>query len=426
MINAQMMDSVGHKVRRLLDQGVVVHCPGTVDAADSLDPGRIAPGVVIHAGCRLRGANTSIGPGSVIGEEAPATIDDCQLGRGVSLKGGYFSESTFLDGSSVGSCAHVRPGTLLEEGASAAHAVGFKQTVLFPFVTVGSLVNLCDCLVSGGTGRADHSEIGSSYIHFNFTPHQDKATASLLGDVPRGVMLDRPPIFLGGQGGLVGPARLAFGTVVAAGVTCRQDILEENQLFAGRAVGGGGTRAYSNGVYVGIERLMSNNLHYIGNIRALQAWYQLVRKPLMTGVPCQEACYAGATARLALIFEERVTRLGEVAARMAGALTQSETGKRPSPGAAAVRSYAELVDSWPAVEARLRAGTPDAIGEREREAFLDEWRGIPSLTPYPEAVASLSPAGRAAGSTWLQALVDEVAVGAYEIYSGPRGSAAGA
>ena len=66
--------------------------------------------------------------------------------------------------------------------------------------------------MAGGTSRKNHSEIGSSYIHFNFTPHQDKATPSLVGDVPRGVMLDRAPIFLGGQGGLVGPVRIAYGT----------------------------------------------------------------------------------------------------------------------------------------------------------------------------------------------------------------------
>jgi hypothetical protein len=419
-----MIDTVSDKVRRLLDQGVVVHSPGTVHVDDDLDPERIAPGVIVHAGCRLRGAGTSIGSGSVIGEEAPATVDDCQLGRGVSLKGGYFSGSTFLDGSSVGSCAHVRPGTLLEEGASAAHSVGFKQTILLPFVTAGSLINLCDCLVSGGTGRADHSEVGSSYIHFNFTPHQDKATASLLGDVPHGVMLDRPPIFLGGQGGLVGPARLAFGTVVAAGVICRRDILEENRLFTGRAAGEGGTRSYSNGIYAGVDRLVANNLHYLGNIRALQAWYRVARKPLMTGLACQEACHAGAMARLALIFEERVTRLGEVVERMAAALAQAEAGARPSLEASVVRSYREFMDSWPAIENRVRAVVPDAVGARERETFLAEWQEVPSLIPYPDAVASLAPAGRKAGSAWLQAVVDEVAVSATEIYSGQRDSAA--
>jgi UDP-N-acetylglucosamine/UDP-N-acetylgalactosamine diphosphorylase len=87
-----------------------------------------------------------------------------------------------------------------------AHAVGLKQTILFPFVTLGSLINFCDCLMGGGTSRRNHSEVGSSFIHFNYTPRQDKATASLLGDVPRGVMLDQPPIFLGGREESSGPS----------------------------------------------------------------------------------------------------------------------------------------------------------------------------------------------------------------------------
>ena len=132
----------------------------------------------------------------------------------------------------MGSAAHVRPGTLLEEEAGGAHAVGLKQTIFLSFVTAGSLINFCDGLMAGGTSRKNHSEIGSSYIHFNFTPHQDKATPSLIGDVPRGVMLDQPPIFLGGQGGLVGPVRIAYGTVIPAGTICRQDILRRRGLFA--------------------------------------------------------------------------------------------------------------------------------------------------------------------------------------------------
>jgi len=116
----------------------------------------------------------------------------------------------------MGSGSHVRDGTILEEQASVAHTVALKQTILFPFVTLGSLINFCDCFMSGGTDRKNHSEVGSSYIHFNFTPNQDKATASLIGDVPNGVMLNKNPIFLGGQGGLIGPCRLTFGTIIAA------------------------------------------------------------------------------------------------------------------------------------------------------------------------------------------------------------------
>ena len=95
-----------------------------------------------------------------------------------------------------------------------AHTVGLKQTIFFPFV-VGELNQFCDALMAG-RNRMEHSEIGSSFIHFNYTPHEDKATASLIGDVPRGVMLDQPPIF-GRAGGIVGPVRMEYGTVLAAG-----------------------------------------------------------------------------------------------------------------------------------------------------------------------------------------------------------------
>ena len=36
---------------------------------------RIAPGVVIHVGCKVFGAQTSIGPHCVLGREAPATVE---------------------------------------------------------------------------------------------------------------------------------------------------------------------------------------------------------------------------------------------------------------------------------------------------------------------------------------------------------------
>ena len=217
-------------IAALLQRGVKLVAPETVAVGTDVDPARIAPDVVIHPGCRLDGKSLAIGPGCVLDEEAPLTLRDCQLGARVRLKGGFLERATLLDGAEVGSCAHIRPGTLLEEEASLGHSVGLKQTVMLPYVTAGSLINFCDCLMAGGTGPDNHSEIGSSYIHFNFTPHQDKATASLIGDVPRGVMVDQPPIFLGGQGGLVGPCRIAYGTVLAAGQICRHDVLKPGHL----------------------------------------------------------------------------------------------------------------------------------------------------------------------------------------------------
>ncbi|HOW97775.1 MAG TPA: UDP-N-acetylglucosamine pyrophosphorylase [Kiritimatiellia bacterium] len=393
-------------VKALLQRGVVMPCPAAVEVGDDVHPERIAPGVVLHAGSAVRGAETAIGAGSVIGGEAPATVEDCQLGKKVALKGGYFSGATFLDGANMGSAAHVRPGTLLEEEAGGAHAVGLKQTIFLPYVTAGSLINFCDALMAGGTSRKNHSEIGSSYIHFNFTPHQDKATPSLIGDVPRGVMLDRPAIFLGGQGGLVGPVRIAFGTVIPAGQICRRDILEENRLYAGApAAGDGGLRPYSAQLYRSVARVVRNNLVYIGNIWALRRWYEQVRKPWMTGDPIAQACYEGAVARLDEVLEERVKRLGDLAGRMAKSLELAKKESLPEPVLARQR---ELMERWPEMEAVLKRGPGEGTGAADRDGFLQAWSAADRGAGYLKAIAALPENARRAGSAWLQALVDEL------------------
>jgi hypothetical protein len=406
-------EKVNPMVTALLRRGVKMPLPHAVYVDECVDPARVAPGVIIHPGCRLRGSLTFIGPDCEIGAEAPATVDDCRLGRGVALKGGCFESATFLDGSSVGSGAHIRPGTLLEEEASAAHSVAFKQTILFPFVTAGSLINFCDCLISGGSDRRNHSEVGSSYIHFNFTPHQDKATASLIGDVPRGVMLREPAIFLGGQGGLVGPARIAFGTIVAAGVICRQDITAERKLFIGRPLPDRPLTAYDNGVYTGIPRLLANNLAYLGNIRALQAWYREARAPFLRRAPHGSACLEGALACLDLIVEERIIRLGEVAAIMRDALLQATAGsRRPlSPGLTA--TYRRIVDDWPRLEESLRT-EPPADGNRpaDRARLLAELEPATASAGYLDAMRSLSLEACQAGTRWLTGVVESVTVAA--------------
>jgi bifunctional UDP-N-acetylglucosamine pyrophosphorylase/glucosamine-1-phosphate N-acetyltransferase len=400
---------ITEKVQALIDRGVVVPCPESVEIGKEVQLERIAAGVIIHTGCRILGEQTAIGAGCEIGSEQPATVENCQLGQRVSLKGGFFSGATFLDDSSVGSGAHVRPGTLLEEEANGAHAVGLKQTVFFPFVTGGSLINFCDALMAGGTSRKNHSEIGSSYVHFNFTPHQDKATPSLIGDVPHGVMLDQPPIFLGGQGGLIGPVRIGYGTVIPAGVICRQDILERNQLFAPTPPAFREPEAFTMGMYRSINRIVTNNLIYIGNIRALQAWYQHARKRFISADPSGEAVYAGALGQLNVIVKERLNRLKELASKMPRSL---EKARAALGGVLPAIPYAQqqaLIDRWPAMEARLLQGPAPETGAARRDAFLAQWEKIGTAIPHLKAVGSLGAEARAAGTAWLQAIVDTTA-----------------
>ena len=377
-------------LQQLQSRGVVFLVPEATYVAADVNPARIAPGVTVHPGCRLSGAKLSVGLGSVIGAEAPATVVDCQLGAKVHLAGGYFERATFLDGFKAGSGAHVRPGCLFEEESSIAHTGGVKQTVFLPWVTAGSLINFCDCLMAGGTGRKSHSEIGSSYIHFNFTPHQDKATASLIGDVPRGVLLNQPAIFLGGQGGLVGPCVIEYGTVIPAGQIWRGDVTEPGRLVAKPLLRSTINTPYDSRLYHGVKRVLRNNLLYIGNILALDLWYRVFRAPFMQADPYQAACYAGARGRLAEILEERLSRLDELAKKVAQSLALDQG----SPVAEEHRAFAA---QWPAMKdaltarlsARESAVVPEAVqaivASLPAKSYLSEVQSLPS-----EAVQALT------------------------------------
>ena len=87
--------------------------------------------------------------------------------------------------------------------------------------------------ISGGSSNENHSEIGSSYVHFNYTPNQDKATPSMFGD-SAGCFLRENPIFLGGQGGAVGPMKVGYGNVISAGSILRNNCLEEKSINISR------------------------------------------------------------------------------------------------------------------------------------------------------------------------------------------------
>ncbi|MFZ3046667.1 MAG: protein GlmU, partial [Desulfatirhabdiaceae bacterium] len=139
--------------------------------------------------------------------------------------------------------------------------------------------------------------------------NQDKATASLLGDVPRGVMLNRLPIFLGGQGGMVGPCRMEFGNVVAAGSIIRKDEPRPGRLIqesARKSV----NIPFTNGLHLTLRRIMANNIAYIANLLALMQWYKQVRR-LFVGHRFPEALLDGLCQTLDTNIQERVNRLIE-------------------------------------------------------------------------------------------------------------------
>lgn len=371
------------RVQMLVRQGVCVPAPAQVFVGADVKLERVRPGATLYPGARIEGGGSWISPGAEVGTEGSVCARNCVLGKGAKLASGSFEDCVMFDGASLGPSGHGRAGTLLEEGASTAHAVGTKQTILLAFATLGSNINCCDALLAGGTGPFDHSEIGSGFIHFNFTPFGptgDKATPSLFGDVPHGVFMRSRRIFLGGAGGVVGPVKIGFGTVLAAGSVWRRgrgagvlalaERLPERDLsFAPEKQGR-------------VREKLLANLAYIGNLVALKAYYKDVRLPLARGDKDREAVLDAA---LKLLDASVLERLKQMERWVAG-LPESGDG-------------AGLRADWPQLKAALqqpvRPPTPGALRVHESGDAI-------------QFVRALSADAVAAGTAWLQAIVDGV------------------
>ena len=380
------MKSNDHTIKeKLLAKGVAMPNPDSVYIADDVDPGRISgKGVTVFAGSKIVGSNTLILPDTTIGYEAPVTMENCLVGKNVRLNGGYFQEAVFLGGNVVGTNAHVRSGTILEEQARAAHTVGLKQTILFPFVTLGSLINFCDCFMAGGTSRKDHSEVGSSFVHFNYTPNQDKATASMMGNVHQGVMLDQHPIFLGGQGGIVGPVRIGFGCLTGAGTIVRKDEERPDRMILA-----GGTKSVSlprrPGLHTGAVRIFNHNIRYIAALTALGAWYLHVR-PLFTTDDLSANLLTGLQKTLAGGIRERIKQLEKFCDTLGSALTCDQVR-------AGMHTAKKHFDTVPGQGTMTRDG----------EIFVARMANLAAQThtDYTACIQGLAPENKAMGSEWL-------------------------
>ena len=390
------------KIMQLINKGVHIARPDSIEIGEEVDIDKISgEGVVIHAGSKIFGNSTVILRDAKIGFEAPASINNCQIGPEVELKGGFFENAVFLAQVKAGLGSHVREACIFEEQASIAHTVATKHTILFPFVTLGSLINFCDCLMAGGSNRKNHSEVGSSFIHFNFTPNQDKATASLIGDVPRGVLLKQPPIFLGGQGGLVGPCRLAYGVTVAAGTILRKDELRPGRLIFGETMPAGNA-PYKPGRYRIPKRVVVNNIVYIANLIALNQWYDQVRR-LFISDDFPPVLLSGLKEKLALAITERIHRLEVLGDKM-------QTRDRPGESSPVCDQIDDFYQNWSQLKDLLNQRKKEEGDVTQRGFFLEKIQKhiVENGTDYIGVIQGLSASDGAMATVWLQGIVDQV------------------
>lgn len=316
-----MSYNIENTLKALEDKGVKIIDPRQVYVSPDVDLDRIYPGSVLYPGTRITGRRTLIGSGAKIGTEGPAVVNDSVIGAKASIASGYVTECTLLPRAKAGANCHFRGGTLLEEEANTAHAVGLKQTIMMYGVTMGSLINFCDALLSGGLSRKVHTEVGSGFIHFNFTPwgeSGDKATPSLIGTVTEGVFLDKPPIFLGGMSGIVGPKEIGFGAMTVAGQVVRKSVPDDTMYSGGRS---SFERSFSYNNSAPSEKhlrvVRECNVDYLAQLYALKAWYTHVRlkRSNLCGDEELSLVYAAALETLDECVKERIKRYKSFASR---------------------------------------------------------------------------------------------------------------
>ncbi|MGM0418571.1 MAG: protein GlmU [Thermodesulfobacteriota bacterium] len=388
------------KIKELLiNKGVFIQNPQTVTIDSDVNPDNIEPGAYISQGCVIKGKNIYISSGAVIGSKGPASVENCAVDEGAELGSGFFKESVFLPGSKTGSGAEIREGCIMEEKSSAAHNVGMKQTILFPYAALGSIINFCDCMLTGGTSSKNHSEVGSSFIHFNFTPDQDKATPSIMGNVYEGVFLDQPPVFLGGQGGMAGPCRLEFGITSAAGSIIRRDELRRNRLIY-ESVQRNFNIEKKAGVYSSINRIVKNNIFYIANLASLKQWYLYVRKGFLRDKILE---YALQTIDLAV--EERKKRLVQLAEKAKNGIDLLEKEDKSSKLLEIKRNFCTNSDKLADLISDIYEN--DLICSKKRDDFLLKFNKNNSDKAYLEKIHNLDVTVVNSGIDWLSSVTEE-------------------
>ncbi|MDH4162441.1 MAG: bifunctional UDP-N-acetylglucosamine diphosphorylase/glucosamine-1-phosphate N-acetyltransferase GlmU, partial [Nitrospirota bacterium] len=175
-------------------RGVTMTDPETVFIGDGVVIGK---DTLLYAGVRLEG-NTVIGEGCTL---LPGSrIVNSTLGDRVVIKDHcVIEQSTVSRESSVGPFAHLRPGTVLGEGAKVGNFVEIKKSVIGERSKANHLSYIGDATV----GR--DVNIGAGVITCNYDGYQKHQTVIEDG------------VFVGSDAQLVAPVTIGKGALVAAG-----------------------------------------------------------------------------------------------------------------------------------------------------------------------------------------------------------------
>ncbi|MGK5093403.1 hypothetical protein WDW89_15510 [Deltaproteobacteria bacterium TL4] len=413
-------------LRDLQNNGVVIPAPEHVFITQDVPLNQIASGVVLYPSCRISGKNThlhqeaviglrgpvciensTVGTQAVIGNLGPVTLNQTivgpktVLGSGVAEQAVFLGKETQVNEFTTGFGFRTRKGSLYEEDVSTAQYTDTKMTILFPWVTLGSNINFCDTLLAGGTGPelGNFSEVGSGTVHFNFTLRGDKATASLLGNVPNGVFLKEDRLFIGGNNSFIGPILGDFGAYTAAGIRV------SGKLKPGLNLGKGfptGNTDYNPQVYSRAKKIIGQQINFVGQLTALYHWYQKVRCPLATNLELRELYQAGGKI-IELNIHERIKHIEHYVESLEGSI--KILSEQPLPPKQTIEEQKTLLLHWPHLKEHLLL-YEDHIWEVPVLLTQGLEESASKFSPqYTKVIQNLSNDSIESGIAWLSSIV---------------------
>ena len=193
----------------LMRQGVTVADPNRLDIRGEVT---IAADVFLDINVILEG-RVVIGRNSRIGPNV--WLKDVEIGTDVDIFSHSVIEGAVIEGScKVGPCARIRPGTVLEAGATVGNFVEVKKTR----IGVGSKAHHFGYL--GDTTIGHHVNIGAGTVTCNYDGHSKHATIIEDG------------AFIGSQTALVAPVKVGRNATIGAGSTITRDAPSEALTLA--------------------------------------------------------------------------------------------------------------------------------------------------------------------------------------------------
>jgi UDP-N-acetylglucosamine/UDP-N-acetylgalactosamine diphosphorylase len=221
-------------------------------------------------------------------------------------------------------------------------------------------------------------------------------------------MLNQPPIFLGGQGGIVGPCQIGYSTVVAAGVTYRGDCPQGHKLLMGITLQKDDMDFYP-GLYWSVKRRVINCIEYIANIIAFKQWYLNVRSRFYQGSNMEKLLYDGAIEKIEIIFNERVKRFKALAEKMEKSikLYKSVMGNKISE--VLIKQKKELFENIQEIEKSFKDCLLYSGDEEKRNEFLKSIDSkIEDTGPdYIRVIQNLDEDNLNVGTGWLLTIVEK-------------------